>query len=286
MELTIKSERVELTVSSFGAEMRHLKLDGFEYLWCGDEKFYGRVSPCLFPITGRFMDGYYTHDGKQYPMQLNGIAMEKHFKMELLNDSQIKCTLNEDEETLQVYPYKFQLEILYTLKNNLLDITYTVTNNSDDILPYSVGNHTAYKWPLVDGQDPNSYFFRFEKNETLRSFNPFGWTADFLINENIRPIHHSFYENFTRSIRDPKSEWLEYTGANCDYVVRTYRKNFPFIANWARPEADANLVCIEPCISISSHGPDIFDREGIRSLDPHTSENVSYQLLLYKKSEQ
>lgn len=286
MEYTIKNKRVELTISDFGAEMKHLKLDGFEYLWCGDEKFYGRTSPCLFPITGRFMDGYYTHEGIKYPMQLNGIAMEKTFKMELLSDNEIKCTLKEDEETLKVYPYKFELSINYKLIDQIIDITYTIKNNSDDILPYSVGNHTAFKWPLVDGQDANSYFFRFEKKENLRSFNPFGWTADFLINENIRPIYHEFYENFTRSIKDPKSEWLEYTGSNCDYVVRTYRKQFPFIANWARPEKDANLVCIEPCISISSHGPDIFDREGIRSLDPHKQEQLSYQLYLYKKSEQ
>ena len=286
MEKTIRNSRVELTVSDFGAEMLHLKLDGFEYLWNGDEKYYGRTSPCLFPITGRFMDGYYTHDGIKYPMQLNGLAMEKTFKIEQIGENVIKCTLTQDEDSLKVYPWNFELELTYTLKDQIIDINYKITNNSDTIMPFSVGNHTAYKWPLIDGQDADEYFLRFEKKETLRSFNPFGWTADFLINENIRPIYHGFYENFTRSIRDPKSDWLEYTGANCDYVVRTYRKNFPFIANWARPEKEANLVCIEPCISISSHGPDIFDREGIRSLNPHTSENISYQLYLYKKSEE
>lgn len=285
MKEKICNKRLELTVSDFGAEMVSLKLDGFEYLWSGDEKYYGRTSPCLFPITGRFMDGYYTHNNVKYPMQLNGIALEKTFKIERLNDSQIRCTLTEDDETLKVYPYKFQLEITYTIIDTKLDINYKVTNNSDEALAYSVGNHTAYKWPLIDGQDANSYFFRFEQRETLKSFNPFGWTADFLINENIRPIYHGFYENFTRSIKDPKSEWLEYTGANCDYVVRTYRKNFPFIANWARPENDANFVCIEPCISIDSHGPDIFDRNGIKTLEGHKSEEVNYQLLLYKKSE-
>ena len=285
MYITISNERLKLTVSEYGAEMVSLQLDGFEYLYTPNPDYFNRVSPVLFPITGRFMDGYYFHNDQKYEIPLNGIAMEKNFNIEKVNDQQIKCTLVADEDTLKAYPFDFKLVVEYTLSDSEVLIDFTVTNNSDETMPYSVGNHTTFKWPLIDEQDPSSYFFRFEQNETIRSFNPFGWTADFLINENIRPIHHSFYENFTRSIRDPKSKWIEYTGANCDYVVRTCREQFPFIANWARPEKEANLVCIEPCLSISSHGPTMFDREGIHSLPAGETEKSSYQLYLYKKSE-
>lgn len=286
MEILVKNDRICLKVSNYGAEMTSLTLDGFEFLYTPNKDFFDRVSPCLFPITGRFMDGYYTHKGIKYPMKLNGFAMEKAFKIVKIDENTIECTLTEDEDTKTVYPYDFKLVIRYKLVKNSVEITYEVTNNSDEVMPYSVGNHTAYKWPLMDGQDSGSYFLRFEQNETIDSFNPFGWTANFLNNENIRPIYHGFYENYTRSIHNPKSKWIEYTGANCDYVVRTYRENFPFIANWARPENEANLVCIEPCLSISSHGPTMFDREGIHSLEAHSTEITSYRLELYKKSEQ
>ena len=282
---SITNKRLALAVSDYGAEITSLKLDGFEYMWNANPKYYGRVSQILFPITGRFMDGFYLHNNIKYEMQLNGIVMERHFAIEKVSDDKITFTLVSDEQTKKIYPFDFVLKVHYIIKDTTLKIVFDVTNNSDEVMPYSVGNHTAFKWPLVDGEDPSSYFLRFEQKETLRSFNPFGWTADFLINEDIRPIYHDFYSNYTRSIRDPKSRWIEYTGATCDYVVRIYREQFPFLANWALPDPEAHLVCLEPCISISSNGPTMFDRAGIRSLAPHSTESVSYELLLYKKSE-
>ena len=285
MRETIKNERLQVTISELGAEMLSLKLDDFEYLWDRRNDHYTRTSPVLFPITGRFMDGYYLHNDKKYYMKLNGIAMEKSFSLNKISDTELTCTLTEDDETLELYPFAFKLSITYRLEGCFLHVIYQVTNNSDEVMPYSVGNHTAYAWPLIDGQDPDSYFLRFEKNENLTSFNPFGWTAPFLVNDNIRPIYHDFYANATRSFFNPKSEWFEYTGATCDYVVRMYSRQFPFTANWTKPDPDASLVCLEPNLSISSHGPTMFDREGIHSLPAHETETVSYKLELYKKSE-
>ncbi|MBO5913259.1 MAG: hypothetical protein J6Q76_07300 [Clostridia bacterium] len=285
MKKVLKNDRVCLTVSDFGAEMTSLTLDGFEYLWSPDERYYNRTSPCLFPITGRFMDGFYTHNDKQYPMQLNGIAMEKTFTVTYYSETELTLELREDEDTLSVYPYPFTLVMNYRLDGQKLHITYTVTNRSDEPMPYSVGNHTAYRWPLMEDDNPNSYFLRFEQAETLESFSPFGWIAPWLTNERIRPLSHDLYVNGTRSFRDKKSEWLEYTGANCDFVVRMYSKEFPFVANWASNDENAKIICIEPSLSIASNGPTMFDRAGIHTLEAGCSETVSYTLELYRKSD-
>ena len=280
----LENERIKLLISDFGAEMISFKFDGFEYLRSPDEKYFNRVSPCLFPVTGRFMDGYYIHNGKKYNMPLNGFAMNKTFETKAISNTELKMTLREDEDSLKIYPYKFLLEIKYTLKDNSVKISYRVKNNSKEPMPYSIGNHTAYKWPLVDGDNPNSYFIRFEKNENLQSFSPFGWIDSYVSNDNIRPLSHDLYTNGTRSFQNQKSNWLEYTGANCDYVLRMYNKDIPFVANWARPELDAEFVCLEPSLSISSHGPTMFDREGIHILEPNETEATSYSLMAYKKS--
>ncbi len=285
MELTVCNKRISLTVSDFGAEMTSLKLDGFEFLWKADPAYFGRVSPILFPITGRFMDGFYTHNGKKYELKLNGLAQDSIFELKKTADNEISCHLRANEETLKVYPFDFELTVKYTLKDQTVDVSFEVINHSDEDMPYSVGNHTAFRWPLIDGEAPESYFLRFSEEENLRSFNPFGWTADFLCGERIRPIYHDYYAKGTRSIKDAKSEWIEYTGATCDYVARTHRKQLPFVANWASPDPEAKLVCVEPTLSISSHGPTMFDREGIHRLAPGASEITSYQLEVYKKSE-
>ena len=285
MEKVLKSDRVRLVVSDFGAEMTSLTLDGFEYLWSPNELYYNRTSPCLFPILGRFLDGYYTHNGKQYPMQLNGVALEKTFKILSASENEIVLELREDEDTLAVYPFQFTLIIRYRLVGQRLHVSYTVYNRSNEPMPYSVGNHTAYSWPLVEQDNPNSYFLRFEQAETLESFSPFGLTAPWLTNEYIRPLSHDLYVNGTRSFRDQKSEWFEYTGANCDFVVRMYRESFHFVANWASPDENAKIICLEPSLSISNHGPTMFDREGVHVIEPGSSETVSYSLELYRKSE-
>lgn len=285
MEKILKNDRVCLTVSDCGAEMTSLTLDGFEYLWSPDAAYYNRTSPCLFPITGRFMDGYYTQDGKQYFMKLNGVAMEKTFAVTQESENELTLELREDEETLAVYPYRFTLSMHYRLDGQRLYIDYTVSNRNDVPMPYSVGNHTAYRWPLVEDDSANSYFLRFEQNETLNSFSPFGWIAPYVTGERIRPLEHALYVNGTRSFYGQKSDWFEYTGANCDFVVRTYRGSFPFFANWASPDENAKLVCLEPSLSISSHGPTLFDREGMHVLAPNTSETVSYSLEVYRKSD-
>ena len=285
MDLSVKNDRISLTVSDFGGEMTSLKLDGFEYLWKADPAYFGRVSPILFPITGRFMDGFYIHNGKKYELKLNGLAQDAHFELSSPDGNSIVCHLRADEKALSVYPFDFDLTVRYCLDGQNVNISFEVTNHSGEVMPYSVGNHTAYRWPLISGEDPGSYFLRFEKEEHLRSFNPFGWTADFLCGEKIRPIYHAFYENGTRSFRDPASAWIEYTGATCDYVVRTWRSELPFTANWASGDPKAELVCIEPTLSISSHGPGLSDREGIHLLGPGETETTSYRLELYKKSE-
>lgn len=284
MEFTLKNEKIKLIISDFGAEMTSLTLDGFEYLWTPDEKHYNRTSPCLFPITGRFADGYYVHKDKKYYMQLNGIAMEKTFKAKKISDTELTMTLCDDDETTELYPYSFILVIRYCLDGDTVNITYDVTNRSDETMPFSVGNHTAYKWPLMDNDDPNSYFIRFEQPETLESFSPFGWRDAYVTNESIRLLNHNLYVNGTRSFVGQKSNWLEYTGANCEYVVRMYNSEFPYVANWAKPDSDVRIVCIEPTLSISSHGPTIFDREGIHILQAGETEKVSYSLKLYRKT--
>lgn len=272
MDNVINNERIRLIISNFGAEMKSLTLNGFEYLWTPDERYFNRVSPCLFPITGRFVEGFYTHNNKKYYLQLNGIAKDKTFASQKISDTGILLKLSEDEETMRIYTYRFMISVLFSLKGEMLNIFYKTTNLSEEPMPYSVGNHTAYKWPLKDRDNPIDYFLRFEQQEKLESFSPSGFISPYVTNESIWPLDHGHYVNGTRSFKDQKSEWLEYTGADCDYVVRMYNKQFSFVANWALPQSDSSMICIEPSLSISSHGPTLFHRVGIHVLKPGQSE--------------
>ena len=48
--ITVSCGNVSTTIDSMGAQMMSLKLGDAEYLWQGDERWWPRRSPVLFPI--------------------------------------------------------------------------------------------------------------------------------------------------------------------------------------------------------------------------------------------
>ena len=54
MEIKLENESLELTINSFGAELKSItgKETGTQYLWDADEKYWKRSAPVLFPFVG------------------------------------------------------------------------------------------------------------------------------------------------------------------------------------------------------------------------------------------
>lgn len=78
----IKNDQLTLEISSLGAELLSIKdANGNEYLWDGDEKYWNRHSPILFPIVcGLWKDTYRT-EGKEYHLPRHGFARDTEFKL-------------------------------------------------------------------------------------------------------------------------------------------------------------------------------------------------------------
>ena len=70
MEIKLENESLELTINSFGAELKSItgKETGTQYLWDADEKYWKRSAPVLFPFVGSLKDKKFTVDGTDYPM--------------------------------------------------------------------------------------------------------------------------------------------------------------------------------------------------------------------------
>ena len=127
-DLILENSRVRAHVNAFGAELKGLEFDGFEYLYEGDPAYYGRTSPVVFPIMGRFLsDTYYVGD-KAYHMGINGFAMDRNFRVVSKDESRAVFELASDERTLQSYPYPFLLQIFYQLKENGIRTMTIVTS--------------------------------------------------------------------------------------------------------------------------------------------------------------
>jgi len=69
----------------------------------------------LFPFIGKINNARYQYAGKEYLMTKHGFAKTSEFK--LINQSKINVTyrLSYSAETLVCYPFKFDLDIRFTL---------------------------------------------------------------------------------------------------------------------------------------------------------------------------
>ena len=269
-DLIIHSNRLKVHVNALGAELKGVEMDGLEYLWQGDSDSYSRTSPTLFPIIGRFLSDTYYVDDQPYHMALNGIAMDRNFACVCADESQAVFCLKADERTRQAYPFDFSLTVTYTAEENQLYVDYRVENLGGRPMPFGVGCHTAYQWPLLPGDRPEDYALTFEQEEKLESFNPFGWRQPF-VQGRRRPLSHDLFANYTRSITGIQSDWVQFGSDRHERRVKIWRKDFPFMAIWTLPDPKAALICLEPCTSIHAgdHGcTHLEDREGAIMLAP------------------
>ena len=116
---TLHNDRLSIEVSSFGAELQSIKDgDGKEYLWQGDDKYWGRRSPILFPIVCGLWKGTYRTEGDTYSLGRHGFARDMNFQLLKLTEQSVTYLLHDNENTLRQYPYHFMLTVTYKLVGN------------------------------------------------------------------------------------------------------------------------------------------------------------------------
>lgn len=281
-DLILRSGRMTAYVNAFGAEIKGLSLDGIEFLFEGDPDYYDRTSPTLFPIIGRFLSDTYYDGDQAYHIMLNGFAMNRNFSVKSLSEDSVCFALRSDGNTLRMYPYPFELNVNYSLAENRLNVCYTVMNTGPKTMPFCVGCHTAYRWPLFPGENPNEYELRFEKSEDLESFNPFNWKQEHFVCGTKKALSHDLFSNYTRSMTNIRSEWIEFANPANGHGVRIHRAEMPYLAMWTLPDEDAHLVCIEPCTSVHAGGATtMMDRMGVLFAEPGEKKDIHFSIELF-----
>ena len=138
---------IDFKVSLHGAELQSLKVDGKEYLWHGDAKYWNRRNPILFPMVGKVYDNIFRVDGKEYPMGQHGFARDMEF-------TQVGERYVMNEAPLEKYPFKFELAVTYKAQGNKLLAEWTVTNKDSKPMHFQIGAHPALMLPDYHEEDP------------------------------------------------------------------------------------------------------------------------------------
>jgi galactose mutarotase-like enzyme len=185
--VTIRNKELSVTLAEKGAELQSIKHNstGIEYLWQGDPEYWAARSPNMFPVNVRFKDDKFTYQNIPYEMPRMGLAVvatfettehteekkkdrtSKNLKKEL-SESKVVQVLNSSEETLQYYPFPFQLKITSQLKGLTLLQKYKITNTGEETLYFALGGHPGFNAPLGKSRDRSDYEYVFSDKMELK----------------------------------------------------------------------------------------------------------------------
>lgn len=144
------SSELSIEVNETGMELSSIKLNhtGTEYIWQADPTIWKGQAPVLFPIIGALKEGYTLINGQKYEMPKHGLVRNSTKpKLVEKTETSLKFRFTWDQETLQNYPFKFELDLEFTLEGKALTIEHIITNLGNEVMPYSIGAHPAFTCP-------------------------------------------------------------------------------------------------------------------------------------------
>jgi galactose mutarotase-like enzyme len=267
MIVTISNGILTATINTLGAELISLVKNNKNYIWQVDELYWNKTSPILFPIVGRLKNDSYLFNGKKYQLPRHGFARNMEFSSVKKSDSQVIFELNETEETRLIYPFCFKLLMAYTLMENDLVIEYFVRNQSDEVLPFSIGAHPAF----AISENFENYSLQFNAADTFEthhleneSFN--GKTTLVDVKNKAIALNYALFEKDALVFKQLNSN--EVTLKNNDRaILKVNYDHFPYLGIWTKQNAP--FLCIEPWCGLadsSNHNGDLEEKEGINHL--------------------
>lgn len=280
MNTTISNSTLTASIKHSGAELFSLKNNqNKEYIWEGNPDFWGKHSPILFPIVGTLKNNTYTINGKEYQLPRHGFARDMDFKLIDKTENSVTFSLESDAETLKKYPFKFELQLIYTLEETSLHIAYKVINKDESKIPFSIGAHPAIALP----ENFENYAFEFEKEEVLKYYL---LENDLISNKtkvlettnNKVPLTYKLFENDALIFKTLESKSLTILENSKPYIKVDF-EDFPSLGLWTKDQAP--FICIEPWLGYSDtaeNSGDLFEKEGILVLDANQTFNSKFTI--------
>lgn len=258
MNYEISNRCMTVKIAATGAEMQSVSKDGVEYLWSGDQKYWPERAPILFPFVGRFTEGKYTLNGKEYCMGIHGFARSLPYRVVEHDRERIVMELEDTEETYESYPYHFVLRVSYELDENQIKIRYQVRNNSDKMMYFGIGGHPGFKAPLEDGLEFSDYYLEFSGKGCPDRV---GHTETCFLNginkefpledgQKIR-MRHDMFDDDAIVLQNMPGEVTLKSDKGTRSVTVSYPK-MSYLGFWHAPKTEAPYICIEPWTSLPS----------------------------------
>lgn len=272
---------LEIKTTALGAELTSIKLDGKEKLHQG-ETHWKRHAPILFPIVGQIKEGKTIIDDRTFKMGQHGFARDMEFE----EIEQNKFLLRSSKETLEKFPYKFELYVQYSIQDNELTVQYQVMNKDNKQMLFGIGGHPAFICDYSTG----NYQIQFNKEETEVEFMQLesglisNQKAQNIMKDNSIYLTENIFKNDAIIMKNLKSNKVTLYNKKTNKKVLDFDfTGFPYLALWSK--IGAPFVCIEPWFNtadkVDSSG--IFkEKENILKLESEEKFECRYKIKFYE----
>lgn len=291
MNCVLENTYLKVEVSPQGAELQNIfhKQFQLEYLWQGDPAVWPRKAPVLFPIVGKLKDNTYRIAGKEYMLFQHGFARDNTFTLISSTGTSVVYRLTHNEDSLKNFPFEFQLDITYSIKDSALEVTYNVQNLSlNTELYYSIGAHPGFRCPLTAGETFEDYYLEFEKEEKLkRILLDGGLRSDQtetvpLTDSNTLPLSFDLFgPKDAIVVSGLNSERISLRSKKSVHGLHFDFKSYPWFGIWSKP---GPFICLEPWMGVADHidaAGDYTEKESIQFLKPGAEASFSYSIGLF-----
>lgn len=291
MNQIIQSSCASAEIKTLGAELTSLKdSDGTQYLWQGDPAYWSGQSPVLFPIVGSIRDKKaVAGGGKACNMERHGVVRKMDFR--LLESTKDSATFSvcSNEETRQRFPYDFELQVKYTLREKTLTMAFTVINRDTEPMPFFVGGHPAFCCPLLPGEAFEDYVVEFAQKEYANCPRPLknGLTdvehrTLILNNSKTFPLDRTWFSYDCQIFDQLKSRSAKLYNPKTGRGVRVDFPEFEYLVVWSSKNG-GNFVALEPWTGLPTctDEDDVLEhKRGVKILAPNASQTLSFDMTL------
>ena len=247
--IELKNELLAIRVAEMGAELQSVKdSDGREYLWQAGEEW-SRHSPILFPIVCSVNNNTYVVDGQEYHLPRHGFARDTEFTVISQTKEKVTLALHESEETLKVYPYRFNLAVTYRLEGNKVHVIWHVENTDSREIHFQIGGHPAFNMPggKLEGM------IKLDNEEPMDALKSYADGSHDMVevpleaDMGILEICNNFFRNDSVKIHNCQTHRAMLMDTDGEPAV-TVDYKAPVCAFWSPYGKQAPFVCIEPLV--------------------------------------
>lgn len=288
MLYTIKSEQLEIEISSHGAEIKRVRFNGTDRLHDSNPKYWNRSAPLLFPCIGTIVNKKTIINNKPYGLSKHGFIRDVEFELVTAENDLIIMKFTSNEFSHTIYPFDFEFIVTYKISGNTLESSVKIINNSSEMMPFNFGLHPAFKVPIEENENFEDYELVIHTSEKLPVYKVELSNGTINLNDVVRTI--DFSKPLTLNHKDYMNDALVFNNIHFDNVTLQDKigkhgvsfkfHNFPMLGIWTPYPTEAPFICIEPwigCADLTNHDGEFVHKEHLIKLKPKEISIIKYE---------